>query len=70
MALSCNKKLSAVLHRITSKHKGDFYCLNCLNSFRAEKKKLKSHKKVCKNKDFYGIIMPPKRMKYQNLIHK
>ena len=41
---------------ITSKHHGDFYCLNCLHSFIAENK-LKSHEKICKNKDFYGIIM-------------
>ena len=26
------KKLSALLHGITSKHKGDFYCLICLRS--------------------------------------
>ena len=50
MALSCNKKLSAVLHRITSKHKGDFYCLNCLNSFRAEKKNLNLIKKYVRIK--------------------
>ena len=25
------KKLSAVLREITSKHNGDFYCLNCLH---------------------------------------
>ena len=32
------KKLSALLHRITSKNKGDFYCLDCLHSFRTENK--------------------------------
>ena len=36
------------------------YCLNCFNSFRAENK-LKSHEKVCKNKDFCGIVMQSKR---------
>ena len=45
------KKLSTLLRRITSKHHGDFYCLNCLHSCRTENK-LKSHKKRCKNKDF------------------
>ena len=30
------KKLSALLKRITSKHYGDFYCLNCLLSFRTK----------------------------------
>ena len=32
------KKLSALLHRITLKNKDDFYCLNCLYSFRTENK--------------------------------
>ena len=60
MALSCSKKLSALLHRIASKNKGDFYCLNCLHSFRTENK-LKSCEKVCKNKDFCGIVIPPEK---------
>ena len=57
------KKLSALLHRITSKNKGDFYCLICLHSFTTENK-LKSHEKVCKNKDFCDIVMPIKNKKY------
>ena len=32
------KKLSALLHRVTSNSKGDFYCLNCFHSFRTENK--------------------------------
>ena len=56
------KKLSALLNRTTSKTKGDFYCSNCLHSFRTENK-LESHEKVCKNKDFYGIVMPSKKDK-------
>ena len=28
------KKLPAMLRGITSKHEGDFYCLNCLHSYR------------------------------------
>ena len=32
------KKLSALQHRKTLKHNGDFYCLSCLNSFRTENK--------------------------------
>ena len=54
------KKLSTVLRRITSKHHGDLYCLNCLHSFRKENK-LRSYEKVCKNKDFCGIVMPSER---------
>ena len=55
-------KLSKLLIGITSKHHGDFYCLNCLHTFRTENK-LKSHEKVCKNKDFYGIVMPSEKDK-------
>ena len=54
------KKLSALLHRIISNHKGNFYGLNCLHCFRTENK-LKSHEKVCKNKDFCGIVMPSEK---------
>ena len=32
------KKLSALLKRITSNHYDDFYCLNCLHSFRTKTK--------------------------------
>ena len=39
------KKLSALLRGITSKHEGDFYCLNCFNSFRTGNT-LKKHKNV------------------------
>ena len=60
MTLSCNKKLSTLLRGITSKHDGDFYCLNCLHSFRTENKP-KSHEKVCKNKDICGITMPSEK---------
>ena len=33
LALSCIKNLSALLRDITSKHKSDSNCLNCLHSF-------------------------------------
>ena len=51
------KKLSALLRRITFKHYGDFYGLNCYHSFRT-KNKLQSYKKVCEKKDFWSIIIP------------
>ena len=41
------KKLSASLRGITSKHHGDFYCLNCVHSFATEKK-LNRIKSMCK----------------------
>ena len=50
------KKLSTIPGEITPKHDGDFYCLNCLQSFRIENK-LKSHERVCKNKYFCGIVI-------------
>ena len=49
--------MSTLLRGIASKHHGDFYCLNCLHSFRTENK-LKYHEKICKNKHFCGIVMP------------
>ena len=57
MALSSCKKLFALLRGITSKTKGNFYCLNCLHSLRT-KKKSKCHKKACKNKGFCNVIVP------------
>ena len=38
------KKLSALLIGVTSKHHGNFYCLNCRHCFVTENK-LQSHKK-------------------------
>ena len=67
------KKLSALLRGITSKHYGDFYCLNFLHSFRT-KNKLESHKTVCENKYFCNVIIPSEDTnivefnQYQNLI--
>ena len=43
------KKVLVLLRRTMSKHDGDLYCLNCLHSFAAEKKR-KSHTKVCKKR--------------------
>ena len=51
------KNLSALLRRITFKHHGGFYCLNCLHSFAAENKR-ESHKKVCENTDFCNAVIP------------
>ena len=51
------KSLSALFRGITSKHVGDFYCLNCFCSYRTENK-LKKHKKVCENHDYCYVEMP------------
>ena len=51
------KNISGLLRGITSNHNGDFYCLNCLHSYRT-KGKLKKHEKICKNHDFCHLKMP------------
>ena len=56
MTLSRSKKLSTLLRGITSKHHGEFFCINYHHSFAAENKR-EFHKKVCKNKDFFNIVM-------------
>ena len=53
------KSLHALLKGITSKHKGDFYCLNCFYAYTTINK-LERHKKVCENHDYYCIEMPNK----------
>ena len=62
------KKLPAILKEITFKHYGDFYCLNCLNSFRTENKP-KSNEKLCQHKNFFGLQCHQKRIKFHNLIN-
>ena len=51
------KNISGLLRGITSNHNGDFYCLNCLHSYRT-KSKLKKHEKICKNHNFCHLKMP------------
>ena len=53
------KRLSAPFRGVTSKHDGDFYCLNCFQSYTTENK-LKKHKKVCENHDYCYAEMPEK----------
>ena len=46
------KNLSALLGRRTSNHHGDFYCLNCLHSYRTK------YENKCKDHDYCYIGMP------------
>ena len=62
------KNLSELLTGITSKLHGCFHCLNYFHSFRTENK-FKSHEKVCKNKDFCGIVMPSEKTKILEFKH-
>ena len=68
MALFCSKKISTLLRGIISKNHGDFYCMNCVHSFKT-KNKVKSQEKVWKNKEFCGIGMPSENDKMLNLIN-
>ena len=45
------------LHYFEEKHEGDFYCLNCFQSYTTENK-LKKHKKVCENHGYCYLEMP------------
>ena len=68
ITLQSQKNIS-IIKRNYIKNNGDFYCLNCLHSFRT-KSKLASHKRVCDNKDFCNVIMPSeKTLKYYNLFY-
>ena len=49
--------------RLTSRNNGNFDCLNYLHSFITENK-LKSQKKVHKNKDFCGTVMSFQKLIY------
>ena len=51
--------LSALFRGIASNNNGDFYCLNCFQSYTTENK-LKKHKKVCENHEYSHVEMPEK----------
>ena len=57
------RSLYALFRGITSKHKGDFYSLNCFRSYTA-KNKFKKHKNICKNHDYCYEKCLKKIMKY------
>ena len=45
------KNLSALLRGVTSKHVGDFYCLNCFHSY-TTKNEFGKHYNICRNHDY------------------
>ena len=51
--------MSKLFRGITSNHNGDFYCLNCLTSFRTDNA-LKKHERLCENNDCCSVEMPTK----------
>ena len=50
------KSLPALFKGITSKNKGDFYCLNCFRAY-TTRIRLERHKNVCENHNFCWIEM-------------
>ena len=52
------KILSRLFREITSNHDDDFYCLNCLHSFRTDNA-LKKHERLCENNDC-SVELPTK----------
>ena len=52
-------RLSALLKGITSKHNGDFYCLNCFHVY-TTRNRLERHKNVCENHDYCCVEIPNK----------
>ena len=61
-----NKKptqcLSALYRGVTSNHKGDFYCLGCLHSYRTDNA-LKRHERLCGKHGYCKVKMPSKKKK-------
>ena len=54
------KSLSRLFRGITSNHDGDFYCLNCLHSFRTDNA-LKKYERLCENNNYCSAEMPTKQ---------
>ena len=62
------KSLSRLFREITSNHHGDFYCLNCLHSFRTDNA-IKRHERLCDNNDYCNVEIPKpcnKTLKYNH----
>ena len=51
------QSLSRLFRGITLNNHGDFYCLNCLHSFRTEDM-LKRHERICENNNYCEVAMP------------
>ena len=50
-------------------HDGNFYCVNCFNSYTA-KNELKENKEICNNHDSYHLEMPKQAEKILKYIHR
>ena len=50
-------RIPGLLRGITSRHNGDFYCLNCFHSYSTENR-LKEHEKICYDHKFCLLKIP------------
>ena len=58
--------ISGLLQGNSSNHRGDYYCLNCFNSY-TTKNKIKEHEEICNKHDSCPIEVPEqvnKTLKY------
>ena len=62
------KSLPKLFSEIIANHNGDFYCLNCLHSFRTDNA-LKKHERLCENNDYCSVEMPTKLNKILKYNH-
>ena len=62
------KSLFALFRGITSKHDGDFYCLNYFHSY-STKNRLEKFEKVCNDHDYCYVEMPNKDNKILKYNH-
>ena len=51
------KNMKRLIRGVTSNHHGDFFCRNCMHSYRTENA-LKKHERLCTNHDYFEIVMP------------
>ena len=53
---------------MSSNHDGNFYCVNCFNSY-TTKNELKENEEICNNHDSYHLEMPKQAEKILKYIH-
>ncbi|XP_057296306.1 uncharacterized protein LOC130625271 [Hydractinia symbiolongicarpus] len=51
------KRYSALMRGLSSRHRGDHYCRNCMHGFRSQETR-DNHMKVCMDHDFCEIVIP------------
>ena len=49
--------MKRLIRGVTSNHHGDFFCRNCMHSYRTENS-LKKHERLCTNHDYRETVMP------------